>query len=240
MCFFNSLNLCKSMVSCFNKLWTIDFGTKKKTLNIHSGFWDGITHFQVVVPSGNSLYLNAEEPPLQREMFKVYDAWIHMHRCPLYVSMANQCSIWLNILNNCIPNCQPAWKTQLMDDDSMKNKTSVLRSAASNLYTGLHFLSDLRTLGRETYYLFKCHKAYISVCLNIPIYSKTVSAPLEWIIDGKSRRWVISYDTLRFCLSRCVLVSLKTNVFNWQTDEWSRLGENNSLGTILNPENDPG
>lgn len=43
---------------------------------------------------------------------------------------------------------------------------------------------------------------HISVCLNIPIYSKTVSALLEWIMDGKSRCWVISYDTIRFCLSQ--------------------------------------
>lgn len=27
---------------------------------------------------------------------------------------------------------------------------------------------------------------------------------LEWIMDGKSRRWVISYDTMRFCLSQYV------------------------------------
>lgn len=45
---------------------------------------------------------------------------------------------------------------------------------------------------------------HISVCLNIPIYSKTVSALLEWIMDGKSRRWVISYDTIRFHLSQYV------------------------------------
>lgn len=45
---------------------------------------------------------------------------------------------------------------------------------------------------------------HISVCLNIPIYSKTVSALLEWIMDGKSRCWVISYDTIRFCLSQYV------------------------------------
>lgn len=65
-----------------------------------------------------------------------------------------------------------------MDGKSMKNKTLILVSGASNLYTGLHSFSELRTLGREMYYLFKCHKAYI-VCLNIPIYFKTVSALLE-------------------------------------------------------------
>lgn len=56
---------------------------------------------------------------------------------------------------------------------------------------------------------------HISVCLNIPIYSKTVSAAPEWIIDGKSRCWVISYDTIRSCPSQyfslgnwCKLVEL--------------------------------
>lgn len=48
-----------------------------------------------------------------------------------------------------------------MDGKSMKNKTLILVSGASNLYTGLHSFSELRTLGREMYYLFKCHKAYI-------------------------------------------------------------------------------
>lgn len=42
---------------------------------------------------------------------------------------------------------------------------------------------------------------HISVCLNIPIYSRTVSALLQWIMDAKSRRWLISYDTKRLCLS---------------------------------------
>ena len=56
---------------------------------------------------------------------------------------------------------------------------------------------------------------HISVCLNIPIYSKTVSALLEWIMDGKSRRWVISYDTIRFCLSQYVSLWDWDNLSGW-------------------------
>lgn len=61
---------------------------------------------------------------------------------------------------------------------------------------------------------------HISVCLNIPIYSKTVSALLKWIMDGKSRHWVISYDTIMFCL--CQHVSL-SDCYNLAGASWAWL-----------------
>lgn len=66
-----------------------------------------------------------------------------------------------------------------MDGKSMKNKTLILVSGASNLYTGLHtfFQNQEHMGGRCITYLNATR--HISVCLNIPIYSKTVSALLE-------------------------------------------------------------
>lgn len=71
---------------------------------------------------------------------------------------------------------------------------------------------------------------HISVCLNIPIYSKTVSALLKWIMDGKSRHWVISYDTIMFCLCQhvslwdCYILALES--WAWWTSD---------TGTFLPP-----
>lgn len=63
---------------------------------------------------------------------------------------------------------------------------------------------------------------HISLCLNIPIYSKTVSALLKWIVDGKSRHWGISYDTTMFCLCQHVSLwhccNLAGASWVWRTD----------------------
>lgn len=126
--------------------------------------------------------------------------------------------------------CQPGSKTQLMDGKSMKNKTLILVSGASNLYTGLHsfFFQIWKHLGGRCITYLNATR-HISVCLNIPIYSETVSALLEWIMDGKSRRWVISYDTIRFCLSQYDSLwdwcNLSGGMFNSQADERSWVEE---------------
>lgn len=49
-----------------------------------------------------------------------------------------------------------------MDGKSMKNKTLILVSRVhQTCILDCTLFSELRTLGREMYYLFKCHKAYI-------------------------------------------------------------------------------
>ena len=91
-----------------------------------------------------------------------------------------------------------------MDGKSMKNKTLILVSGCIKLvYQIALFFQNWEHLGRRRITYLNATR-HISVCLNIPIYSKTVSALLEWIMDGKSRCWVISYDTIRFCLSQYV------------------------------------
>lgn len=65
----------------------------------------------------------------------------------------------------------------LMDGRSMKNKRGFIEPVHQTCIQDCTLFScDLRTLGSGRHHLFKCHYAYISVCLNIPIYSKTVSA----------------------------------------------------------------
>lgn len=71
--------------------------------------------------------------------------------------------------------CVNLVQKHLMGGKSMKNKTGVLESGASDPGPGLHsvsrfmggglgffcFFMELKTLGRKMYYLFKRHKAYI-------------------------------------------------------------------------------
>lgn len=142
---------------------------------------------------------------------------IHMHQCISYLSLADKCSIWLqHFALLYFKVCQPGSKTQLMDGKSMKNKTLILVSRVHQtciLDCTLFFQNWEHLGGRCITYLNATR--HISVCLNIPIYSKTVSALLEWIMDGKSRHWVIRYDTIRFCLSHYV------SLWDWLTDEQS-------------------
>lgn len=123
-------------------------------------------------------------------------------------------------------NCVNLVQRRLMGGQAMKNKTLVLVSGASDLVTRLHSVSRVFFVfwnwkhlgGRCITYLNATR--HISVYLNIPIYSKTVSALLKWIMDGKSRLWVISYDTIMFCL--CQHLSL-WDCYNLARESWARL-----------------
>lgn len=118
-----------------------------------------------------------------------------------------------------------------MDGKSMKNKTLILVSIKLVYWIALFFFpQNWEHLGGSCITYLNATR-HISVCLNIPIYSKTVSALLEWIMDGKSRRWVISYDTIRFCLSPNVFLwdfyNLSRGFWAWVTDELSRVEAHN-------------
>lgn len=81
-----------------------------------------------------------------------------------------------------------------MDGKSMKNKTLILVSGASNLYTGLHSFSELRTLGREMYYLFKCHKAYICLLKYSNLFqdSKCLAGSELWMVNQDAELLVMT------------------------------------------------
>lgn len=132
----------------------------------------------------------------------------------LYIRLYAHASATIAIFFFFFFKCVNLAEIQLMGGKSMKNKTLLLAKGASDLDLGLHSVSffffffkfwNWKHLGGRCITYLNATR-HISVCLNIPIYSKTVSALLKWIMDGKSRHWVISYDTIMFCL--CQHVSL--------------------------------